>query len=82
MVINDAKVRCPHRGGYSRATPRIEITAANEQERAKVGELAQDTQQVTGDRVELVFVDQGYTGAQPAAQAAEHGMRLEVVKLQ
>ena len=60
----------------------LKVTAANEQERAQVGELARGIQQVTGDKVELAFVDQGYTGAQPAAQAAEHGIRLEVVKLQ
>ena len=60
----------------------LKITAANEQERAQVGDLARKIQQVTGDKVQLAFVDQGYTGAQPAAQAAEHGMRLEVVKLQ
>jgi hypothetical protein len=28
-----------------------------------------------------VFVDQGYTGEAPAAAAAAHGIRLEVVKL-
>ena len=60
----------------------LKVTAPNEQERAQVGELAREIQQVTGDRVELAFVDQGYTGAEPAAQAAEHGIRLEVVKLQ
>ena len=31
--------------------------------------------------MELAFVDQGYTGEQAAADAAEHGIRLEVVKL-
>jgi transposase len=60
----------------------LKITAANEQERAQVGDLAREIQQVTGDQVQLAFVDQGYTGEKPAAQAAEHGMRLEVVKLQ
>jgi transposase len=60
----------------------LKSTAANEQERAQVGDLAREIQQVTGDQVRLAFVDQGYTGEKPAAQAAEHGMRLEVVKLQ
>ena len=60
----------------------LKITAASEQERAQVGELAREIQAVTGDKVEVAFVDQGYTGEQPAAQAAEAGMRLEVVKLQ
>ena len=31
--------------------------------------------------MELAFVDQGYTGEEPAQAAKEHGMRLEVVKL-
>ena len=30
--------------------------------------------------MEIAFVDQGYTGDQPAAAAAEHGIRLEVVR--
>ena len=38
-------------------------------------------QEVTGETVELAFVDQGYTGEQPAAEATQRGMRLEVVKL-
>ena len=37
-------------------------------------------QTVTGDTVEVVSVDQGYTGAEPAAQAAAQGMRLEVTQ--
>lgn len=35
----------------------------------------------TGELVEVVFVDQGYTGDQAAADTAEHGIRLEIVKL-
>jgi len=60
----------------------LKITPANEQERAQVGELARDVQEVTGENVQVAFVDQGYTGEQPAAAAAEHGMRLAVIKLQ
>ena len=30
--------------------------------------------------MQLAYVDQGYTGEQPAADAAAHGMKLEVVK--
>ena len=33
-----------------------------------------------GDHVEVAFVDQGYTGDTPAAAAAVHGIRLEVIK--
>ena len=57
------------------------VTAANEQERAQVGTLAQQVQAVTGDTVELAYVDQGYTGDEPAAAAQVHGIRLEVIKL-
>jgi transposase len=59
----------------------ILVTPVNEQERAQVGELAEPIQEVIEDSVEIAFVDQGYTGEQPAAAAAEHGIRLEVVKL-
>ncbi len=57
------------------------VTPANAQERAQVEELAARVQAVTGESVEVAFVDQGYTGEQPAADAAAHGIRLEVVKL-
>ncbi len=59
----------------------VVVTPANEQERAQVATLAEQVQAVTGEMVEVAFVDQGYTGEQPAADAAEHGIRLEVVKL-
>jgi transposase len=57
------------------------ITPANEQERAQVAELATLVQQVTGHAVTLAYVDQGYTGDEPAQAAAEQGIHLEVVKL-
>lgn len=57
------------------------VTPANEQERAQVAELAAKVQEATGDSVEIAFVDQGYTGEQAAADADQHGIRLEVVKL-
>jgi transposase len=60
----------------------LKITAANEQERAQVADLAREIQTVTGDTVQVAFVDQGYTGEDPAAQAAAQGLRLEVIKLQ
>ena len=56
------------------------VIPANEQERAQVGELARAVQAVTGQHVDLAFVDQGYTGEEPAQAAAEQGIRLEVVK--
>ncbi len=36
---------------------------------------------MTGGTVELAFVDQGYTGEEPAADAAAHGIELAVVSL-
>ena len=57
------------------------VTPANEQDRAQVGELAQAVQEVTGQSVELAFVDQAYTGDVPAEAAAQHGIQLAVVKL-
>ena len=59
----------------------LHVTAANEQDRDQVERLAQQIQATTGESVEVAFVDQGYTGADPAEQAAQHGIRLEVVKL-
>jgi transposase len=60
----------------------LRVTAANEQERAQVAALAADVQRVTGDAVELAYVDQGYTGDDAADAAAAHGITLEVVKLE
>ena len=57
------------------------VTPANEQERAQVAELAEQVQAATGEAVDVAFVDQGYTGEQPAEAAQAHGIRLEVVKL-
>jgi transposase len=57
------------------------VTPANEQERAQVAALAEEVQQVTGNTVEVAFVDQGYTGPDPAEAAAAHGIDLVVVSL-
>jgi transposase len=56
------------------------VTPANEQDRAQVAKLAEAVQEVTGETVALAFVDQGYTGDQPASDAEAHGIRLDVVK--
>jgi transposase len=37
-------------------------------------------QQITGENVELAYVDQGYTGENAAQDAEKHGIRLEVIK--
>ncbi len=59
----------------------LHVTPANEQDRDQVGQLAEQIQTVTEEAVEVAFVDQGYTGQEPAEEALAHGMRLEVVKL-
>jgi transposase len=59
----------------------LHVTPANEQERAQVDTLAQAVQEVTGESVELAYVDQGYTGEEAFDAAANHGIILEVVKL-
>jgi len=59
----------------------LHVTPANAQDRAQVRALAEEVQEVTGATVEVAFVDQGYTGEQPEADAAAHGIRLEVITL-
>lgn len=58
----------------------LHVTPADAQDRAQVGALAAAVQAITGQQVALGYVDQGYTGADPADAAATHGIRLEVVK--
>jgi transposase len=59
----------------------LHVTPASADDRAEVGRLAEAVQEATGDAVDIAFVDQGYTGAKPAAAAQAHGIELEVVKL-
>jgi transposase len=58
----------------------VVITPANEQERAQVGELCRQVQEVTGQTVQVAFVDQGYTGEETEYAAAVHDIDLQVVK--
>jgi transposase len=58
----------------------LHVTPADAQDREQVVALAAAVQEATGESVELAYVDQGYTGAVPAADAAAHGIQLEVVK--
>jgi hypothetical protein len=39
----------------------VRVTAADEQDRAQVSELAERAQLKTGETVEIAVVDQGYT---------------------
>lgn len=61
-------------------SPRIGILAAQiaEQDRAQVGELAKAT--ARNHLREIEYVDQGYTGEQPAPDVAQPGVRFVVVK--
>jgi transposase len=59
----------------------LHATPADAQDRDQVERLAAAVQEVTRSTVAVGFVDQGYTGGDPAAAAATHGIRLEVVKL-
>jgi transposase len=58
----------------------LKITALNEPDRAQVADLAEAVQAAAVQNVQVAFVDQGYTGEQPAAAAAQQGLRLEAVK--
>lgn len=55
----------------------VHVTPANEQERAQVGELARQVEQVTGQTVKVAFADQGYTGEEPAQAAPDEGIELQ-----
>src|ERR1700728_3403843 len=59
----------------------LHVTPADEQDRAQVKKIAKQVQKVTGDSVELFYVDQGYTGEKPAEDAKKQGIQLEVVRL-
>jgi transposase len=56
----------------------LNVTAADEQDRAQVAELTEKVQQVAGQSVEVAFVDQGYTGEQAAEDAQANGIRLRL----
>ncbi|GBH33197.1 MULTISPECIES: IS5 family transposase [Alphaproteobacteria] len=59
----------------------LHVTPASAEDRGEVEKLAKTVQAVTGDSVEIAWVDQGYTGERAADAAKRHGIRLEVVKL-
>lgn len=59
----------------------LKVTPANEQERAQVAPLVEEVQKATGQNVEIAYADQGYTGLEPLADAAEEGIDLVVVRL-
>jgi transposase len=58
----------------------LTVTPASDDERTQVQALATRVQAATGWHVEIAYVDSGYTGPDPAASAAAHGIELVVVK--
>ena len=55
----------------------LTVTAADEGDRTQLAALAEEVQQVTGNTVEVAYVDQGYTGPHAAEAAGQHGIKLE-----
>jgi transposase len=59
----------------------LRVSPANEDDPKEVEKLSEEIQRASGENVELAYyVDQGYTGERTSGAAAEHGIRLEVVK--
>lgn len=58
----------------------LHVTPADAQDRAQVEQLTQAVQELTGQSVQLAYVDQGYTGETARQGAQAHGIELEVVK--
>lgn len=56
------------------------IISANEQERDQAGEHCQRVLEITGQTVQLGFVDKGYTGEDAEYATAVHGISLQVIK--
>ena len=60
----------------------LEVSPADEQDRAHVDTLSEKTQTATENSVEKAWVDQGYTGENAKEAASKHGIELEVVKVE
>jgi hypothetical protein len=58
----------------------LQVTPVDIGDRTQVEALAEQIQPLTGNTVELAYVDQGYTGDNAAVAAQKHGIQLEVVK--
>jgi transposase len=56
------------------------VTPANENDRSQVEALCDAVQEVTGQNVQVAFVDAGYSGIEPEKEAGQYAVRLEVVK--
>lgn len=58
----------------------VVITPTTKQQRAQVGELCRQVQEITGQTVRVGFVNQGYTGEETEYAAAAHDIDRQVVK--
>jgi len=58
----------------------LHVTGADTQDRAEAGALSAAARAATNDRLELAYVDQGYTGKEPAEAARAAGIELTIVK--
>src|SRR5215212_5277465 len=69
-------------GGGHFGTPARPARESGQRGRAQAGgeTLRGDTASDRRENVEIAYVDQGYTGERASELAAEHGIRLEVVK--
>ena len=52
----------------------LTVTPANAADRSQVEALCEQVQKVTGDSVQLIWVDQGYTGDKTAQSAQKNGV--------
>ena len=59
----------------------LRVAPASAQGREQIDILAERVQEVTGGAVRIAYADQGYTSADPAVDARQHGIELQVVKL-
>lgn len=59
----------------------LHVTPASAEDRGEVERLARTVQAVTGNTIDIAYVDQGCTGARASDAAAAHGIALEVIKL-
>jgi transposase len=59
----------------------LRVTPADEQDRAQVAPLCEAIHEATGESVELIYADQGYTGEEAFDEAAGRGIIVHVVKL-
>ncbi|MBV9785509.1 MAG: IS5 family transposase [Acidisphaera sp.] len=59
----------------------LHVTPASTDDRVEVARLTGTIQAVTGNNVEIAFVDQNYTGERAASAAEANGIELVVIKL-